>query len=299
MAFHLKRAFFRIPSLGRSFASGVDSRALKEEQIALGQERIFGPRGSMPGDRQLRKKLEGRKLMRWYFPSKYNLQDFRNEEYFEMQAERFAPRVKHKSMEHLAATLKKVLRHREELRKFFQKLDEATFMSNPTIQDLYGCFRLISEDRALSFEPDEKVFKAHSPFTSTLEGVPISMDIENQDKAEKKRLEMLQTPHLQSYMNRRHRFIDPMFRRRRLKWLERQAAGLNKEWNVKHRLPFYGTHPDDLKHWPTSKAGLHVQWPSPYNWVWSFHDSRLTHWRIVDLCCIKRSLHRCVPTQKW
>eukprot|EP00434_Breviolum_minutum_P022729 symbB.v1.2.020053.t3/scaffold1665.1/size106850/14 len=258
MALHLRRAFFRIPSLGRTFASRVDSRALKEEQIALGQERIFGPRGSMPGDRQLRKKLEGRKLMRWYFPSKYNLQDFRNEEYFEMQAERFAPRVKHESMEHLAATLKKVLRHREELRKFFQKLDEATFMSNPTIQDLYGCFRLISEDRALSFEPDEKVFKAHSPFTSTLEGVPISMDIENQDKAEKKRLEMLQTPHLQSYMNRRHRFIDPMFRRRRLKWLERQAAGLNKEWNVKHRLPFYGTHPDDLKQWPTSKAGLHV-----------------------------------------
>ena len=266
MALHLRRAaFFRIPSLGRGFASRVDSRAFKEEQIALGQERIFGPRGSMPGDRQLRKKLEGRKLMRWYFPSKYNLQDFRNQEYFEMQAERFAPRVKHESMEHLAATLKKVLRHREELRKFFQKLDEPTFMSNPTLQDLYGCFRLISEDRALSFEPDEKVFKTHSPFTSTLEGVPISMDIENQDKAEKKLLEMLQTPHLQSYMNRRHRFIDPMFRRRRLKWLERQAAGLNKEWNVKHRLPFYGTHPDDQKHWPTSKAGLHVQWPSPYH----------------------------------
>jgi len=83
--------------LSRSFGSRTDSREWKEEQIAIGQERIFGPQGNMPGDRQLRKKLEGRKLMRWYFPSKYNLQDFKNQDYFEMHQERFAPRVKHQT----------------------------------------------------------------------------------------------------------------------------------------------------------------------------------------------------------
>lgn len=72
----------------RAMSVWADSRALKEEHVAVARERVFGAQGSMPGDREFRKKLEGRKLMRWYFPSKYNLQDFRNNEYFEMQSER-------------------------------------------------------------------------------------------------------------------------------------------------------------------------------------------------------------------
>lgn len=67
------------------------------------------------------------------------------------------------------------------------------------------------------------------------------------------------------YTSRRHRFIDPMFRRRRLKWLERQAAGLNNETNIKLRASFYGPHPDEQEEWPTNKGGLHKKWPSPYN----------------------------------
>merc|ERR1719439_412315 len=85
----------------------------------------------MPGDRYLRKGLEGRKLMRWYFPSKFSFQDFRVDEYFEMQAERSAPRAPHRSMAALNATAQMVSKHREELRQFFRRLDEETFLNNP------------------------------------------------------------------------------------------------------------------------------------------------------------------------
>ena len=40
------------------------ARAAKEEHVALARERVFGPQGYLPGDREFRKKLEGRKLMR-------------------------------------------------------------------------------------------------------------------------------------------------------------------------------------------------------------------------------------------
>merc|ERR1719456_1006631 len=92
-----------LPRLSRRGASSsvqawraVDRRALKEEHIAAARERVFGPQGSMPGDRYFRKPLEGHDFVNWYFPSKYNLQDFRVDEYFEMQAERFAPREPHR-----------------------------------------------------------------------------------------------------------------------------------------------------------------------------------------------------------
>lgn len=267
--------------LSRSFGSRTDSREWKEEQIAIGQERIFGPQGNMPGDRQLRKKLEGRKLMRWYFPSKYNLQDFKNQDYFEMHQERFAPRVNHQSIKHVEETLEKILQNQEKLEEFFKNLKEEDFLSNPTIQDLYGCYRLVSQKNPIKFVPNEQVFQEHLP----VKGLK-ALDISNIGSNEK----LFDAPQLQSYMARRHRFIDPMFRRRRLKWLERQSAGSNKEWNVKHRLPFYGTHPDDQKQWPTNKAGLHVTWPSPYCWgrgrhsfTWSFHGTfEFFNGRILD-----------------
>lgn len=398
-----------------------DLRALKEEHIDLARERIFGPQGDLPGDRQFRKKLEGRQLMRWYFPSKYNLQDFRVDEYFEMQAERFAPREPHASMPALTKTLEKVSRHREELRSFFQDLDEATFLENPSLQDLYGAFRLVDPEPALRFPVPERVFREHTPLMGpappfraaaaaaapseaadaeadmgrelcsllllikeklgqrdasalesrvtrlrsleevrtvlveeatrldlilpleeatvvfeggdpppeaksaseasearqgAAEGAPAPAEVEvdvadldavaegaeasgwdaeasaahpaqrpraglatylvrpdaganvgaTKEKAAKE-LERLRTKgprEVRAYLARRHRFVDPMFRRRRLKWLERQMAQRNKEKEVKFNL-YYATHPDDQKVWPTNKASVTVKWPSPYH----------------------------------
>ncbi|CAE8638559.1 unnamed protein product, partial [Polarella glacialis] len=391
----------------------TDLRALKEEHVAIARERVFGPQGNMPGDRQFRKKLEGRQLMRWYFPSKYNLQDFGTEDYFEMQAERFAPREVHRSIPQLTQTLEKVSRRREELRAFFSGMDEATFLDSPTLQDLYGLFRLIDGDRALSFDPPEQVFLEHSPFcgpspllrvssraapSSPSSGAPgaerdpaeehqlqaepelgallsalknklgkegasalearitrqrsledvrnllleeankhnvlVPLDVctvvfetirtakagadarptedlsnsettsgaaEQQPKAQpdvlpgerlrlaryaakqelggskedrakqmakaESELERLKTKGplpIRTYLARRHRFVDPMFRRRRLKWLERQMAGLNKDKEVKYNQ-YYATHPDKTPEWPTNKGSVTIKWPSPHH----------------------------------
>jgi len=408
-----------------------DLRELKQEQIAVARERVFGPQDNMPGDRQFHKKLEGRKLMRWYFPSKYNLQDFRTEDYFEMQAERFAPREEHKSIPQLVNMLQQIVDHREELRVFFKSMDEATFLGSSTLQDLYGLFRLLDPDHALPFQPPESVFLDHSPFggvkpllrlvskgpsddvewdeveleqaakfielqkvlpkdkfdalkarvsrlaskeevcamieaqekdhfitplnnntyifetshdmrssvpgdTKTggnkIENVEMKSADESEPPAEtmhdeadmesadatsqapnsddpndlgqqapgdelgKKKhklahypveqslggspkmrakemakaegeLEKLKTkgkPEIRNYLSRRHRFIDPMYRRRRLKWLERQMSDLNREKDVKFSS-YYGPHPDDTPEWPTNKGSTTVVWPSPYH----------------------------------
>ena len=77
-------------------------------EVARARERIFGPQGSLLGDRYFRKDLEGRKLMQWYFPSKYGLSDFRVDDYAEMQAERLAPRQVHPAISAFTGTLRNV-----------------------------------------------------------------------------------------------------------------------------------------------------------------------------------------------
>jgi len=129
----------------------------------MARESVFGAQGNMPGDRNFKKKLEGRQMMRWYFPSKYNYQDFRIDEYFEMQSERFDERETHPCIKTMEQMIEKVISRREELRSFFGALDEPTFLDSPSLQDLYGLFRLVYEDRALTFDPPEHFFREHTP----------------------------------------------------------------------------------------------------------------------------------------
>jgi hypothetical protein len=369
-------------------------RQLREQHIAGARERIFGPQGNLPGDRYLRKKLEGRQLMKWYFPSKFGLQDFRVDEYFEMQAERHAPRTPHRCMTALNSTAQEVAKHREELRRFFKDMDEATFLNTPTLQDLYGVFRMVDPDPVLSFPVPENIFLEHSPLwgasppfrypsqsldvshatqqpqaedpaeesagaastASSQEAIPTiasspeempeellalwalvsegltekggstlanaldsrinmvqseeevrkllleeaqqlgivapfedsSVIVEDgrlaaylvraesggskqdrayaQEKAEEELIKMKTTgsKKVREFLTRRHRFVDPMFRRRRWKWLERQMAGKNKEREVKYNT-YYATHPDKHEEWPTNKGSVTVVWPSPYH----------------------------------
>eukprot|EP00928_Gymnodinium_smaydae_P045936 TRINITY_DN30580_c0_g1_i1.p1 TRINITY_DN30580_c0_g1~~TRINITY_DN30580_c0_g1_i1.p1 ORF type:complete len:348 (-),score=72.37 TRINITY_DN30580_c0_g1_i1:64-1107(-) len=322
-----------------------DARALRDERISQAQETIFGPQGSMPGDRYFRKNLEGQKLMRWYFPSKYGLPDFRVDDYFEMQAERMAPREAHPSVPNLTATLRKISQRRDELKQFFGSMDEATFLSNPSLHDLYGLFRLVDSDHALPFEVPEAIFKEQPPFQGGLAETPedLMLRIEasrggggGEERALRARVSQTQKEddyisqlhsererrhvvpdfsnvvvvpetsggrkHLRAYavgghtkdsrakleqvkktadeelkkartagpkkerdyLNIRNRFIDPMYRRRRLKWLERQMADQHNEKERKFNS-YYATHPDDTKDWPTNKASVTVVWPSPYH----------------------------------
>lgn len=346
----LRRA---IPCL--SSRSRLDLRAVKDAAVARSRERVFGPQGVKPGDRYFQKALEGQKLMRWYFPSKYGMQDFGVDEYFEMQAERLAPRASHSAVTALTQTLRDVSRRREELRTFFQGLDEATFLGSPTLQDLYGCFRLVDPDRALPFEVPDAVYREHSPMfgvaplflaepyaspeelqllverwsggesnadalrariasmqsdaavrellleeKNRLHAIPdfehIAVEVEGAESAgprgrflrayaakrarggppravataQKEAAEEIERSlqagprNVRDYLSRRHRFVDPMFRRRRLKWLERQMAGKNAETEVKFNS-YYATHPDKHNEWPTNKGSVTVTWPSPYH----------------------------------
>jgi len=373
----MRRSFFGLGARARP-APPRDLRGLRDEHVSRAKETVFGPQGNMPGDRYLRKKLEGRQMMRWYFPSKYNLQDFRNDEYFEMQAERFAPRPAHRCMAALNATAQKVASNREELRRFFQRIDEETFLNTPTVQDLYGVFRMVDPDPVLSFPVPDNIFLEHTPLwgasppfrypSQQLESTGVDEQVVEESEesavsvgsqeempqellalwaliserltegtggssranaldarvnrvqtemevrellreeaqqlgivapfedssvvveegrlaayltraesggsqeeraASKKRAEDELTNMrtkgdrpVREYLARRHRFVDPMFRRRRLKWLERQMAGKNKATEMKFN-EYYATHPDNHKDWPTNKGSVTVVWPSP------------------------------------
>lgn len=324
-----------------------DLRAARDAHVAGAQERVFGPQQNMPGDRYFRKPLEGRKLMRWYFPSKYGFQDFRVDDYFEMQGERLAPREVHRCMPALDDTLAEVSRNREALRTFFAKLDADTFLHNPSLQDLYGLFRMVDAEGALPFTPPPEVFQEHHPLLveaeeaeelhallreklgpekalqlearvqragsmeevrkilreqakehnvlPKLQDMTVYVDYEEADedagirrsaqlkmgprssmggsakkrakaqKAAQQELDKLRKDDsVGGYMARRHRFIDPMFRRRRLKWLERQMAEKNNATEVKFNS-YYATHPDSAKNWPSNKGSVTVVWPSPYH----------------------------------
>jgi len=314
-------------------------------------------------------------MMQWYFPSKFNFQDFRIDEYFEMQSERFDQRPTHKAITDMDKALEQVFKKREELRKFFSTLDETTFYNNPSLQDLYGLFRLVDSDVALKFQVRENVFREHSPMwpmslqsssasSSSTEAATTRPDLQMCDQytvdlynrimdslgdksqlferevgfqdadqaslkvfletkaselglspttskvdvqfagsngkaggglvalpVERLEVKSKKDPSLgaqdarqslekdkkkltpaqlsvqearEAYVNRRHRFIDPMFRRRRLKWLERQMANKNKEREVKYNN-YFQTHPDIQKHWPTNRASVTVTWPSPHH----------------------------------
>lgn len=393
----MRRGLLRLVARGQNAQQATpprDLRNLRDEHILRARERVFGPQGNMPGDRNFRKALEGRKMMRWYFPSKYAMQDFKSEEYFEMQADRFAPRPVHACMSSLNATAQEVVKHREDLRRFFRNLDEETFLNTPTLQDLYGVFRMVDPDPVLSFPVPENIFLEHSPLWGTsppfrypaqsldsgemspptqaavVEEEEVEADgstplksARSHEAAEEEipdellalwalvserlttaeggstranaldtRINMVRSEEevrsllleearqvgivapfedssvvfrdgrlgaylvrpenggskeeraasqmraeeeltkmrtkgpasVRDYVTRRHRFIDPMFRRRRWKWLERQMAGKNKEREVKFNT-YYATHPDDQPEFPTNKGSVTVVWPSPYH----------------------------------
>uniref|UniRef100_A0A7S1AD89 Uncharacterized protein n=1 Tax=Noctiluca scintillans TaxID=2966 RepID=A0A7S1AD89_NOCSC len=285
----------------------------------------------MPGDRQFQKNLEGRQLMQWYFPSKFNFQDFRVEEYFEMQDDRFAPREQHRCMPLLRQTLQEVSRHRDSLRQLFRDMEEETFVRNPTLQDLYGLFSLVDPDPVLSFPVPEQIVTEHrrnlswffrnegddelmnlwlllpEDVSKALEGEVMRLQSEPEvrafildqiqrrnlflpldqvvmDSAEgapaltydralerpsvgrtfKKKMSSSTSKRLRDYMSIRHRFVDPMYRRRRLKWLERLNSGKHKERELKYN-PYYMKHADEHKEWPTNKGSVTVLWPSPHH----------------------------------
>jgi len=67
-----------------------------------------------------------------------------------------------------------------------------------------------------------------------------------------------------NYLKRRHRFIEPMYRRRRLKWLEKIQANRIKAKDLQLN-DYWPLHPDRKEKWPTNMGSVTVKWPSPWH----------------------------------
>lgn len=64
--------------------------------------------------------------------------------------------------------------------------------------------------------------------------------------------------------SKRIRFVDPLFRRRRLKWMERFLAGMNGPKEIKYNRHFT-RRPDEQERWPTNLGSVTVRWPNRRN----------------------------------
>eukprot|EP00922_Rhytidocystis_sp_ex-Travisia-forbesii_P042811 GHVS01064019.1.p1 GENE.GHVS01064019.1~~GHVS01064019.1.p1 ORF type:complete len:524 (-),score=97.04 GHVS01064019.1:254-1669(-) len=84
-------------------------------------------------------------------------------------------------------------------------------------------------------------------------------------KAETALKALLEDPAVEKYFNRRYRFFEPLFRRRRLAYIERLCAGRVKNEKKKKYQQFFVDHPDQKALWPDNKGSCSVKWPSPYH----------------------------------
>eukprot|EP00397_Hematodinium_sp_SG-2012_P031166 GEMP01033060.1.p1 GENE.GEMP01033060.1~~GEMP01033060.1.p1 ORF type:complete len:511 (+),score=127.86 GEMP01033060.1:94-1626(+) len=158
--------------------AGRHLRILREEQVRFARERVFGIRENMPGDRYFQKPLEGRELMRHHFPSKFGFQDFKVQEFVEMQEERFRPRKTHEFRARFKDTIAQIqgsteVQHR--LHTYFSRVAEDEFYNSEPLQDLYSLYRMVvprTLEDTLQFSPNPKVhldhavLPAHYPFST-------------------------------------------------------------------------------------------------------------------------------------
>lgn len=269
-------------------------RETKQADIQQLKERLFGPHRGLPGERWFARPLDGKTLRRWYFPSKYALQNFRLDEYFEMQNERFAPRPVHPAVEDFAATVQRLVENEDVIAKFLSIVDEATVASNASVRDLKDLYELVfasepnseTSDTGISAEQqDELTFlletlRAHAG--SEVAGT-VAKQIHSENhgfhNARKVILSALKSSKpaerttedmtaglsadQKKLLTKRYRFVDPLYRRRRVKWMERLLTQKHSAQELKHHS-YYKTHPDQQETFPTNMGPATIKWPSPY-----------------------------------
>ncbi|KAL8424509.1 hypothetical protein Efla_005951 [Eimeria flavescens] len=78
--------------------------------------------------------------------------------------------------------------------------------------------------------------------------------------------EVTKDPRLAGYLGRQHRFVDPLFKRRRVSFLDRLARSRIKSQHDREiRSQVYVQHPDNMDSFPNNKGFLTRKWPSPYH----------------------------------
>jgi len=273
------------------------ARETRDKEILALREKVFGTARGLTGERWLARPLDGKAFRRWYFPSKYSFQNFRVSEYFDMQAERFNPRPAHPAINLFQETIKRVRENQETVKALLGALTPEQFAGSGAYQDLHAVYMLISETDPLAFAggavkedgPEEVAFllevlhaqagpavakvvaekanglqwvearalvlDALKSVTSAVQGVELkAVDLSDTvlNEEEKK------------HLARRHRFVDPLQRRRRLKWMERLIMGKHSTNELKTH-GYYKTHPDNREMFPTNMGPVSIKWPSPYH----------------------------------
>jgi hypothetical protein len=238
--------------------------------------------------------LDGQLLRKWYFPSKYGFQNFNMEEYIEMQAERFKTRPVHPCVKLFQETLQRIgSMDSSKIQSFIeseQKKESLTNKEAQILSDLKALFELVKNEEVgqkISDVPaDEEeisflleTLRVHVGAEKAVEiAAKVSQAEISLQAARKMILELLKTPGKskevdqmnieyteaeKKILSRRHRFIDPLQRRRRLKWMERLLQGKHSAQELKHHS-YYKTHPDKLDVYPSNMGPATIKWPSPY-----------------------------------
>lgn len=78
--------------------------------------------------------------------------------------------------------------------------------------------------------------------------------------------EIERDPKLEAYIHTKHRFFDPLFKRRRLSFLDRLARSrIKSQMEREIGAEVYVQHPDKQASFPSNKGLLTRKWPSPYH----------------------------------
>ena len=235
----------------------------------------------MSGERWFARPLDGKLLRQWYFPSKYGFQNFKMEEYIEMQAERFKDRPVHPSVKLFSDTLTRVAQESVKIGEFLEKNK-----GDKSLDDLKAIYDMVVEEDKEVRDEDEIAFlletlRAHAGAEKAIQiASKLNNELISLVEARRLILDCLKQENgkgmvgsggfgvdysesEKKILGRRHRFVDPLQRRRRLKWMERLLQGKHSAQELKHGS-HYKTHPDQQEIYPTNMGPVTIKWPSPY-----------------------------------
>lgn len=227
--------------------SRIDARISRELQLEKARKLLFGHDRGLPGERWWARPLVARDTLHWYMPSKFGLPEFQLQQYYEMQAERFRKRAampwvaKYKELADL------VMANREKMEAFIASRGVNEIQENMVLQDLQAVLRLMP-NKAGSSDREAKILEL-----ALL-----------RSRHEEKRFPVADVDINTLFVNKRHRFVDPLFRRRRLKWMERFLAGMNNAKEIRLNRHFT-RHPDLQPKWPSNMGSVTVRWPNRRN----------------------------------
>lgn len=243
------------------FVGSLNSRVAKDVDVRKARELLFGHEKGLPGERWLARPLVGRDMLQWYMPSKFGLQDFRLDEYYTIQAERFRKREQQPWVAKFKELMDNLQGNKEKVAEFLDS-EKAKELSKSTdaVESLSAMLAMLSTDAP----------KQHNEISlRATESNRMSRVIQQSLLRERhaiKRIGAFSTPEAEQslFVNKRHRFVDPLFRRRRLKWMERFLAGMNNAKEIKYNRHFT-RHPDDQTVFPSNLGSVTVKWPNRRN----------------------------------